>query len=52
MAVQIAMQFEGASALAAQTYVIPPPRWLIGRRPALVTSRVGGLGWRTDPYAK
>ena len=52
LAVQLAIQFEGASALAAQSYVIPPPRWLAGRRPALVTSRVGGLGWRTDPYAK
>jgi hypothetical protein len=47
---------EGAGALAATTIVIPPPRWLAGQQPAaltrLLTARVGGLGWRTDPYAK
>jgi hypothetical protein len=52
LAAQLAAQFEGASALAAQSYVIPPPRWLAGRRPAFVTARQGGLGYRTDPYAK
>ena len=48
--------FEGAGALAATTFVIPPPRWLAGRPAAAltprVTARVGGLGWRTDPYMK
>ena len=47
--------FEGAGALAATTVVIPPPRWVAGRPAALaarVTARVGGLGWRTNPYAK
>ena len=47
--------FEGAGALAATTVVIPPPRWVAGRPAALaarVTARVGGLGWRTDPYMK
>jgi hypothetical protein len=27
--------FEGSSALAASDFVIPPPRWLTGRRPAV-----------------
>ena len=40
--------FEGAGALAATTTVIPPPRWIAGRRPSALTARVGGLGWRTD----
>jgi hypothetical protein len=44
--------FEGASALSGAGFVIPPPRWLADRLPSLVTARVGGLGWRTDPYAK
>jgi len=48
--------FEGASALAGDAFVIPPPRWLAGRRAVavigLVTSRVRGLGYRTDPYEK
>jgi hypothetical protein len=34
--------------------VIAPPRWLADRRPVTltprVTARIGGLGWRTDPY--
>jgi hypothetical protein len=42
--------FEGAGALAATAIVIPPPRWIAGRQPSAVTARVGGLGWRTDPY--
>jgi hypothetical protein len=34
---------------------IPPPRWLVPRlRPSTerITSRQGGLGWQTDPYAE
>ena len=34
---------------------IPPPRWLVARvRPTTerITSRQGGLGWQTDPYAE
>ena len=34
---------------------IPPPRWLAARvRPTTerITSRQGGLGWQTDPYAE
>jgi hypothetical protein len=42
--------FEGAGALAATTFVIPPPRWLA--LTPRVTARLGGLGWRTDPYMK
>jgi len=37
------------------TITIPPPRWLFpGVRPAAerITSRQGGLGWQTDPYAE
>jgi len=44
--------FEGASALAGARLVIPPPRWVAGLRPSVLTARVGGLGWRTDPYMK
>ena len=48
--------FEGAGALAATEFVIPPPRWLATHRSVAViglkTARVGGLGWQTDPYAK
>jgi hypothetical protein len=44
--------FEGAGALSATAFVIPPPRWIAARRPSMLTARVGGLGWRTDPYAK
>jgi hypothetical protein len=44
--------FDGAGALAATGFVIPPPRWIAARRPSVLTARVGGLGWRTDPYAK
>jgi hypothetical protein len=31
---------------------IPPPRWLVGRRPpAPLTARLNGLSsWRVDPY--
>lgn len=34
---------------------IPPPRWLVPRLPPSterITSRQGGLGWQTDPYAE
>ena len=44
--------FEGASVLAGTGFVVPPPRWVADRRPSALTARVGGLGWRTDPYAK
>jgi hypothetical protein len=44
--------FEGARALAGTEFVIAPPRWLAGQRPSSLTARVGGLGWRTDPYMK
>lgn len=47
-------RLEGASALAATTFVIPPPRWLTGRRqPTPVTARLDGLAnFRVYPYQK
>ena len=42
--------FEGASVLAAGGLAIPP-RWLAAHSAASEsTVRLGGLGWRTDPY--
>ena len=42
--------FEGASMLAAGGLVIPP-RWLASHPTTTRTTvRIGGLGWRTDPY--
>ena len=45
-------RLEGASALAATEFVIPPPRWLAGRRQeSPFTARLHGFSnWRTDPY--
>lgn len=45
-------ELEGASALAARQYVIPPPRWLTGRPPpAPLTARLKGFAsWRADPF--
>jgi hypothetical protein len=42
----------GASALARTTFAIPPPHWLVGLRPAVVTNRNDRLGWQADPYAE
>jgi hypothetical protein len=42
--------FEGASALAATEFVIPPPRWLVSYRVPAATTRLNKLSWPTDPY--